>query len=50
MGKTVEIYEKTVYVWDCPNCGYVNEENENLINIGYCYCSNCAEGFKPIPA
>ena len=38
-----EVYEETVYAWDCPHCEYVNESYDELYDASNMHCENCGE-------
>ena len=47
MQKTIdreEITEEISWFWDCPNCGFENEDIEEPEYI--CHCISCGESFE----
>lgn len=41
--KRSEISEEIRYIWDCPKCGYSNEQSENPDYRGDVICESCGE-------
>ena len=37
----VSIWEETVYCWECPICGTINESRDNPITLDELPCSEC---------
>ena len=41
--KLSDFSEEVRYVWDCPLCGYCNEQPDDPNYEESCYCENCKE-------